>query len=162
MGMNNKFFGLEENIQTTKQQDAIPARYVIPARCTMTGEDFDIVLGYEEGKLTMLSGLKTAAAPNHYMPTAKSTELKTLELSNGVVAGRTYHCPICGNRGIVHCNTCHHITCYDGKGEFTCTYCGNSGQVSGTIQSVEVYRSNGLKQDGTKPQSGLMCYHGDK
>lgn len=156
MGMIRKLFSLEEKIQATKQED------VMPARCTVTGEDFDIALGYEKGKLTMLSGLKTAVAPNYYMPTAKSTGLKTLDLSSGLVAGRTYHCPICGNKDIVRCGKCHRITCYDGKGKFKCAYCGNSGQVSGTMQSVEVYRSSGLKQDGMKPQSGLKYYPGDK
>lgn len=55
--MIKKLFGLKEEIQATKQEDAIPAR------CTVTSDDYDIALGYEKGKLTMLSGLKTAAAP---------------------------------------------------------------------------------------------------
>ena len=44
MGMIKKLFGLEEKIRTPKQED------VIPARCTVTSEDFDITLGYEKGK----------------------------------------------------------------------------------------------------------------
>lgn len=156
MGMIKKLFGLEEEIRTPKQED------VIPARCTVTNEDFDITLGYEKGKLTMLSGMRTSAAPNHYASTSRSSGLKTLDLSNGLVTGKTYHCPVCGSKDIVRCGKCHRITCYDGKGKFKCAYCGNSGSVSGTMQSVEVYQPSGMKQDGMKPQSGLKYYPGDK
>ena len=92
MGMIKKLFGLEEEIRTPKQED------VIPARCTVTSEDFDITLGYEKGKYAMLSGVRTATVPSHSAPTVQSSGLKTLDLSNGLIAGRTYHCPICGNK----------------------------------------------------------------
>lgn len=156
MRMIKKFFDSVEKNRTAAQED------VIPARCTVTGEDFDIALGYEKGKLTMLSGLKTSSVPNHCASTEKSNVLKTLNLSNGLAAGRTYHCPICGNKDIVRCGKCHRITCYNGKGKFKCAYCGNSGQVSGTIQSVEIYSSDSLKQDGMKSQSGMKYSPGDK
>ena len=157
MGMIKKLFGLEDEIRTPKQED------VIPARCTVTSEDFDITLGYEKGKFAMLSGVRTVASPSHSVSTMQSSSgLKTLDLSNGLIAGRTYHCPICGNKDIVRCGKCHHITCYDGKGRFKCAYCGNSGQVSGTIQSINVYNPIGMKQDGMKPQSGMKYYPRDK
>ena len=103
MGMIKKLFGLEEEIRTPKQED------VIPARCTVTSEDFDITLGYEKGKYAMLSGVRTATVPSHSAPTVQSSGLKTLDLSNGLIAGRTYHCPICGNKDIVRCGKCHRI-----------------------------------------------------
>lgn len=156
MGMIKKLFGLEKEIRTPKQEG------VIPARCTVTSEDFDIALGYEKGKFAMLSGVRTAASPTHGVSTMQSSGLKTLDLSNGLIAGRTYHCPICGNKYIVRCGKCHRITCYDGKGRFKCAYCENSGQVSGTIQSINVYNPSGMKQDGMKPQSGMKYYPGDK
>lgn len=156
MGMIKKLFGLEEEIRTPKQAD------VIPARCAVTSEDFDITLGYEKGKFAMLSGVRTAAAHSHNASTVQSSGLKTLDLSNGLIAGRTYHCPVCGNKDIVRCGKCHRITCYDGKDRFKCAYCGNSGQVSGTIQSINVYNPSGMKQDGMKPQSGMKYYPGDK
>ena len=132
MGMIKKLFGLDEEVQTVKQEAAIPAR------CTVTGEDFDIELGYEKGKLTMLEGKKTDSASYRYYPSSQSKGLKTIDLSNGLVTGKTYHCPVCGNKDIVRCGKCHRITCYDGKGTFRCAFCGNSGQVSGTMQSVDV------------------------
>lgn len=156
MGMIKKLFGLDEEVQTAKQEAAIPAR------CTVTGEDFDIELGYEKGKLTMLEGKKTDSASYRYYPSSQSKGLKTIDLSNGLVTGKTYHCPVCGNKDIVRCGKCHRITCYDGKGTFRCAFCGNSGQVSGTMQSVDVYNHTGMKQDGMKPQSGMKYYPGNK
>lgn len=156
MGMIKKIFGLEEEVQTLKRED------VIPARCTVTGEDFDIALGYEKGKLTMPNGKKSVPVTHRYASSSQSKGLKKIDLSNGLVTGGTYHCPVCGNKDIVRCGKCHRITCYDGKGSFKCAYCGNSGQVSGTMQSVDVYNPDGMKKDGMKPQSGLKYYPGDK
>lgn len=45
MGMIKKLFGLEEEIRTPKQED------VIPARCTVTSEDFDITLRLRKRKV---------------------------------------------------------------------------------------------------------------
>ena len=81
---------------------------------------------------------------------------KKIELPRGIHVGRTYHCPVCGNKNIVRCGKCRRITCYDGKGHFTCAYCGNSGKVSGTMDSIEAYDNSGMKQDGMK------YYPGDK
>ena len=156
MRMIKKLPGREAKIRTPSQEN------VIPARCTITSENFDIALGYEKGKLTMLSGVKTAASPDHYGSSVQSSRLRTLDLSDGLVAGRTYHCPICGNKAIVRCGKCHRITCYNGKGKFKCAYCGNSGKVSGTIQSIKVYSTGGMKRNGIKTQSGLKYYPGDK
>ena len=75
---------------------------------------------------------------------------KKIELPRGIHVGRTYHCPVCGNKNIVRCGKCRRITCYDGKGHFTCAYCGNSGKVSGTMDSIEAYDNSGMKQDGMK------------
>ena len=66
----------------------------------------------------------------------------------------------CRNKHIVRCGRCHHITCYDQSGNFTCAYCGNSGKVSGTMKRIEVYESSGMK-NGLK-QDGMKYYPGDK
>ena len=129
----------------------------IPARCSVTKESFDILLGHEKGKLTMLRGER-----NYNVDVANSSregakvEYKKINLTNGLQVGRTYHCPVCGNKDIVRCGKCRRITCYDGKGHFTCAYCGNSGKVSGTMDSIEAYDSSGMKQ------SGIKYYPGDK
>lgn len=129
----------------------------IPARCSVTKESFDILLGHEKGKLTMLCGERSYSVDvaNSSGGGAKA-EYKKINLTNGLYVGRTYHCPVCGNKDIVRCGKCKRITCYDGKGTFTCAYCGNSGKVSGTIDSIEVYNSSGMKQ------SGMKYYPGDK
>ena len=156
MGMIKKFFGLEDESAAMKLAD------VIPARCTVTSEDFDISVGYEKGKLTMLNGKKSHLAANDCTLPNQGKGLKTIDLSAGLVTGRTYHCPICGNKDIVRCGKCHRITCYDGSGTFKCAFCGNSGQVSGTMKSIDVYDSSGMKPDGMKHQDGMKYYPGDK
>lgn len=89
----------------------------IPARCSVTKESFDILLGHEKGKLTMLRGER-----NYNVDVANSSrdgakaEYKKINLTNGLQVGRTYHCPVCENKDIVRCGKCRRITCYDGKG----------------------------------------------
>lgn len=129
----------------------------IPARCNITKESFDILLGHEKGKLTMFRGERSYSddVSNGIGGGAKAG-YKKINLTNGLHVGRTYHCPVCGNKDIVRCGKCKRITCYDGKGTFTCAYCGNSGKVSGTIDSIEAYDSSDMKQ------SGMKYYPGDK
>lgn len=129
----------------------------IPTRCNITKESFDILLGHEKGKLTMFRGERSYSddVSNGIGGGAKAG-YKKINLTNGLHVGRTYHCPVCGNKDIVRCGKCKHITCYDGKGTFTCAYCGNSGKVSGTMESIEAYDSSGMKQ------SGMKYYPGDK
>ena len=123
----------------------------IPAKCSVTKESFNILLGHEGEKLTMFRGERsyTEDMSNH---TGRGTKagFKKIDLSNGLHIGRTYHCPVCGNKDIVRCGKCRRITCYDGKGHFTCAYCGNSGKVSGTMDSIEAYDNSGMEQDGMK------------
>lgn len=135
---------------------------IMPARCSVTKEDFDILLGVHKGRLTMI-GSKRSNHASTSVSGSKSgggKDIKVIDLSDGLDTVRTYHCPICGNKHIVRCGRCHHITCYDGSGHFTCAYCGNNGQVSGTMRQIEVYDSSGMKS-GLK-QDGIKCYPGDK
>lgn len=61
--------------------------------------------------------------------------------------GPQYKCPWCGNKGYVHCGSCHNITCYNADfNEFTCAYCGNSGEVTGVISNEEL--NNNIKVSG--------------
>lgn len=146
MGLIKEFF------QKEKVEDTMPAR------CGVTGEDFDILLARPNGRITMI-GSKRA---KHSVSVKAGTNggLKAIDLSNGLDTGKTYHCPICGNKRIVRCGRCHHITCYDGNGTFKCAHCGNTGKVSGTMKSIEVYDSSGMKS-GLK-QDGMKYYPGDK
>lgn len=127
----------------------------IPARCSVTKESFDILLGHEKGKLTMLCGERSCETDAvDSTRRGYKTGFKKINLANGLYVGRTYHCPVCGNKDIVRCGKCKRITCYDGKGYFTCAYCGNSGKVSGTMDSIDAYDNSGMKQDGVKNYPG--------
>ena len=138
-----------------KKKPAIKAEERIPARCSVTRESYDILLGHESGKLTMLRGERSYTDDTSTNSrSGTKAGFKKIDLSNGLHVGRTYHCPVCGNKDIVRCGKCRRITCYDGKGYFTCAYCGNSGKVSGTMDSIDAYDNSGMKQDGVKNYPG--------
>lgn len=140
-----------------KKEPEVKAEERIPARCSVTRESYDILLGHESGKLTMLRGERNCTDDTSTNSrNGRNAAFKKIDLSNGLHVGRTYHCPVCGNKDIVRCGKCRRITCYDGKGHFTCAYCGNSGKVSGTMDSIDAYDNSGMKQDGMK------YYPGDK
>lgn len=56
--------------------------------------------------------------------------------------GPQYKCPHCGNKDFVRCGKCRSLTCWNGRGNFTCDHCGNHGTVSGTIDSMEGSRKH--------------------
>ena len=48
-----------------------------------------------------------------------------------------HRCPHCGNTSYVKCHACSEWTCSPkGANQFTCAVCGNSGKISGTIDSA--------------------------
>lgn len=136
---------------------------LMPAKCIVTGRDFDITLKRRNGRLMMVEGKKrrrTYGKNAIMINTSEEKEgMKTLAIDGGIFTEKTYHCPICGNKDIVRCGKCHSITCYDGSGTFKCAHCGNSGKVSGTIQQIHVHSSDDKKssRNGDKPY-----YPGDK
>lgn len=130
----------------------------LPARCGVTKEEFDILLGSTNGRLTMIGSKRSEYFT--FGRSSNSKGMKVIDLTNGLDTSRTYHCPICGNKDIVSCGRCHRITCYDKSGHFKCAHCGNSGKVSGTMKRIEVFDSSGMKS-GLK-QAGMKYYPGDK
>ena len=143
---------------------------LMPAKCAVTGEDFDISIQRRNGKLMMLNGRKRhSLSDQSFVSTSSSSpkeEMKMMSVEGGLYTEKTYHCPICGNKDIVRCGKCHRITCYDGSGYFKCAYCGNSGKVSGTIQEVHIHDS-GIKKpihnsDKSYVYGDKAYYPGDK
>lgn len=126
----------------------------LAAGCAVTGEPFAIELAHVKGRLTMVSAkpIKAGGGSGGLKPA-----LTSLDLSDGMDTGRTYHCPHCGNKDIVRCGKCHGITCYDGSGSFVCVHCGNSGAVSGTIQRIEVQRVGVKAEPGVKREPGVKA-----
>ena len=148
------FFRTRESETKQVKHDA-----VLPARCSVTGEPYMITISRVNGTLTMVKGERTPQSRAQDMPSGSGV-MKKLDLSDGLVSGKTYHCPICGNKSIVRCGKCHSITCYDGSGYSKCINCGSSDKVSASIQSVDVYDANGTKSSGLKP--GNKYAPGDK
>lgn len=135
----------------------------LPAKCTVTGGNFDILIERRNGKLMMLEGKKSDVEASYTTRISNSADkksgMKSITVDGGLFTEKTYHCPICGNKYIVRCGKCHNITCYDGSGSFKCAHCGNSGKVSGTIQQIHVHDSKYKKPSANGDKS---YYPGDK
>lgn len=69
---------------------------------------------------------------------------------NGSFYSGVLKCPDCGNTQYVKCNICHQLTCYDRSGHFTCAVCGNSGKVSGYINSLSGTANNTHETNNSK------------
>ena len=55
-----------------------------------------------------------------------------------------HQCPYCGNKNFVRCGKCREWTCSpNGATYFRCMICGNSGNISGQIDSASGNLSNG-------------------
>ena len=116
---------------------------ILPARCCKNGEEFEIVLGYEKGSLTMIEGRKIKPGSGSKKGGLGDDGTQTMNLSDGILWGSDYHCPVCGNRNIVRCDACGRITCYDDSGTFRCSWCQNAGKVEGAIKSIDVKKDAG-------------------
>lgn len=139
---------------------------IMPAKCTVTGGDFDITIQKRNGMLIMINGVKRYDSPSHNVGVGESYDkkdgMKHLIADGGIFTENTYHCPICGNKDIVRCGKCHNITCYDGSGTFKCAYCGNRGKVCGTIQQIYVHDSGMKKSGSAYSKNDKPHYSGDK
>lgn len=71
-----------------------------------------------------------------YMDSRHQSNKKKVDFSK-LRIGPQYRCPYCGNDSFVKCGHCHKLTCYSGYGLFECVSCGRTGEVQGTIDSVE-------------------------
>ena len=74
----------------------------LAAGCAVTGEPFAIELAHVKGRLTMVSAKPIKAGAGGGSGGLKPA-LTSLDLSDGMDTGRTYHCPHCGNKNIVRC-----------------------------------------------------------
>lgn len=52
--------------------------------------------------------------------------------------GPQYKCPYCGNLGYVKCNSCHGLTCWNGKDtHIKCQFCHENLRIEGNISSLK-------------------------
>lgn len=111
----------------------------LPVQCINTHRTFYARYDFAYDGVWVLSyGLKEVpsdAGSSGISGTAK------VDISNSRT-GPQYKCPYCGNRDFVRCGKCRALTCWNGKGNFTCDACGNHGSVSGTIDSLEGSRKH--------------------
>ncbi len=107
---------------------------ILPINCVTAHKIFYARYDYAyDGVWVLTYGLKN-------MPSDRSgvfeSEMSKIDISNSRV-GPQYKCPYCGNTDFVRCGRCHKLTCYSGGGKFTCDHCGNVGDVTGTIDTLE-------------------------
>jgi hypothetical protein len=107
----------------------------IRAKCCKEHLEFIIRLEFNKGYWYMVYATKKENVLSEFMEKKLDNRLK---LDNGIYVGKDYACPYCGNKSIVRCGRCGHITCKDNGKFFKCDYCDNSGEVSGQITSVYV------------------------
>ena len=107
----------------------------LPVNCVNTHKEFFARYDYAyDGVWVLTYGVK--AIPSDVSEYSGSGGSSRMDLSNSRT-GPQYRCPYCGNREFVRCGRCRKLTCYSGKGNFTCDHCGNTGEVKGTIDSLE-------------------------
>lgn len=79
--------------------------------------------------------------PQDTLGNCNSVESAKIDLLKSRI-GPQYKCPFCGNKEFVRCGKCAKLTCYSGMGMFKCDYCGNTGNVDGTIGIIEGDKAN--------------------
>jgi len=106
----------------------------MPARCFKTGKDFVIRLEHDNGGWCMVYDSETDGGSVSDVKNSNDE----LQFDDGLHVGNDYACPHCGNKSIVRCGACKHITCHDGSKQFDCAYCDSSGEVKGKMASAYV------------------------
>lgn len=107
----------------------------IPINCVSTHKTFYARYDYAyDNKWVLTYGLKSI--PSDSSGGISTGNMSKIDMSNTRV-GPQYKCPYCGNYDFVRCGRCHKLTCYSGSGKFVCDHCGNTGDVNGTIDSLE-------------------------
>lgn len=152
--------GLNALAQPSAQASTMTAEPgdIIPAMCSCSGEEFGIVLGHADNKLSAYQGIRY---PQYIRSSV--VRYKNLMFPNGLIRSSDYKCPICGKRNFVQCKRCKKISCYDDSGWFSCAYCGNQGFVFGKIHntqgmSCEVLKRENISTDMNFAQSpGNVC-----
>lgn len=108
---------------------------ILPINCVRTHRTFYARYDYAyDGVWVLTYGLKDI--PSDGIEQSSGGGMSRIDLSNSRT-GPQYKCPHCGNTEFVRCGRCGKLTCYSGSGNFTCDHCSNTGEVSGTIDSLE-------------------------
>ena len=105
---------------------------LIPAKCYKTGVDILVKLTRDAKGWCWKESFNNGVG--HGDSGAYSTEDLVLDAPQRTDEG--FCCAGCGAEKFVKCRVCNQLTCWSGKGLFTCAFCGHKGEVSGTIKSI--------------------------
>lgn len=137
-------------------------------RCAKTGEKFIAMLIRHSvnHKYTIQSMMKTdqsAASVESAVYAATLNSVKTTDVDHNDVTWSGWYCPCCDHRrtpesdtDFIHCGKCREFICGgrchtldDESTMFACTNaCGNSGKITGTIDSYSAVQSGVGQLDG--------------
>lgn len=107
---------------------------ILPVKCVSAHKTFYARYDYAyDGVWVLAYGLKSIPADGSGV---SASGMSKIDISNSRT-GPQYKCPYCGNRNYVRCGRCKKLTCYSGNSTFTCDHCGNVGEVTGTIETIE-------------------------
>jgi len=112
----------------------------IPAKCFKTKEGLLVKLIRDDKGWCWDSTFKDGSRQGY--PSVHSVEEIVFDAPQRMRDG--FCCAGCGGKTVVKCHSCSQFTCWSGAGLWTCAFCGNTGNPSGTIQSA------GAVPDGKK------------
>lgn len=110
--------------------------FFLEVRCSETKKPFFARFDYAADDTWALTyGVRNLPAGESVSSGSSQQDISNLRV------GPQYRCPDCGSVDFVRCGACGKQTCYKGTGLFHCAYCGNSGEVKGTIDTIDVTNS---------------------
>ncbi len=103
----------------------------VAARCRQNAQDSVIRLELRSGQWWAAHGAPTAPWESQGTPTA---------VSGGIWSAPEYACPYCEAHNFMRCGSCGKLTCWKPADSVAvCRWCGNTGPVSGSIDSVDTF-----------------------
>lgn len=104
----------------------------IPAKCYKTKEGLFVKLIRDDKGWCWDSTLKDGAGQG----SSSDRYVENIVFDAPQRTSNGFCCAGCGGKTVVQCNSCRQFTCWSGTGLWTCAFCGNTGNPSGTIKSV--------------------------
>jgi len=104
----------------------------IPAKCFKTKEGLFIKLIRDDKGWCWDSTFKDGAGQN----SSSSHKVQDIIFDAPQRTEDGFCCAGCGVKQVVKCHLCSQFTCWSGIDLWTCAFCGNTGNPSGTIKSA--------------------------
>ena len=137
-----------------------PSAIVVQARCTRGRHHFGmrvekIPSGTQGWMVKNTFAIQDSVAGDTRYSTNKNEGYDKTSITGTINIDPTYPgCPYCGAKGFWKCGICDRVNCWDGKiRHVTCAWCGESGELSGEINSLEGSPSSNSVKLPSSPKS---------